>query len=107
VASAYRLTLEWDADRIEHVSATPDESVTEAADRAGVGLPAACLTGACTTCTGYLLDGELEHRRDPRGLKARHREQGYVLLCIAEPRADSRVRVGASVQSELVSNPWK
>jgi ferredoxin len=107
VSTVHRLTLEWDDGRTEQVAATPDESVTEAADRAGVGLPAACLTGACTTCTGHLVDGELEHRRDPRGLKARHREQGYVLLCIAEPRADSRVRVGASVQSELVSNPWK
>ncbi len=107
MASAYRLTLEWDAGRVEHVTADPDESVTEAADRAGVGLPYACLTGACATCTGQLLDGDLEHRREPRALKNRHREQDYVLLCIAEPRADSRIRVGSVVQSELVSNPWK
>lgn len=103
----YRLTFEWDDGRVEQVSARPNESVTEAADRAGVGLPYACLTGACATCTGQLLDGELEHRREPRALKERHREQGYVLLCIAEPRADSRLRVGAAVPSELVSNPWK
>ena len=104
---SYALTLEWDGSRTTTVTATPDESVTEAADRVGVGLPVGCLIGACATCTGELLAGELEHRREPRALKPRHREAGYVLLCIAEPRSDARIRVGVAVASELVSNPWK
>lgn len=103
----HALTLAWDDGREERLRSAPDESVTEAADRAGVGLPVGCLTGACATCTGQLLAGELEHRREPRALKPRHIEAGYVLLCIAEPRSDARVRVGASVAGELVSNPWK
>jgi len=103
----HTLTLAWDDGREETLDAIPDESVTEAADRAGVGLPVGCLTGACATCTGELLAGELDHRREPRALKQRHREDGYVLLCIAEPRSDVRVRVGADVAGELVSNPWK
>jgi len=104
---AHTLTLAWDDGREETLRAAPDESVTEAADRAGIGLPVGCLTGACATCTGQLLVGELEHRREPRALKPRHREDGYVLLCIAEPRSNARVRVGAAVAGELVSNPWK
>jgi ferredoxin len=54
-----------------------------------------------------LLDGDLEHVREPRALKPRHREAGYALLCVAEPRSDCRVEVGARVQADLVPNPWK
>lgn len=47
------------------------------------------------------------YRREPRALKPGHRDDGYVLLCIATPRANSRVAVGSRVQTELVDNPWK
>jgi len=103
----HTLTLAWDDGRTVTVEATPDESVTEVANRADIGLPVGCLTGACATCTGHLLAGDLKHRREPRALKPRHRAEGYVLLCIAEPRSDARIRVGANVAAELVSNPWK
>jgi ferredoxin len=104
---SYAVELAWDNGRTETIAAASGESVTEAARRSGVGLPVGCLTGACATCTGELLAGELEHRREPRALKPRHREAGYVLLCVAEPRSDARIRVGSAVAGELVSNPWK
>lgn len=93
--------------REETVRVAEDETVLAAAERADVTLPFGCLTGACATCTGRLLDGELDHVRPPRALKARHLEEGYVLLCIARPRSDCRIAVGADVKTELVSNPWK
>ena len=105
--TTHTLTLAWEDGRTVTAEAAPDESVTEAATRADIGLPVGCLTGACATCTGRLLAGDLEHRREPRALKPRHRADGYVLLCIAEPRSDARIHVGASVAAELVSNPWK
>jgi ferredoxin len=51
-------------------------------------------------------ESELRHRRPPRALKQRHRDAGYVLLCVATPTAACRVRLGAAVQDELVSYPW-
>ncbi|MFC7080412.1 2Fe-2S iron-sulfur cluster-binding protein [Halorussus caseinilyticus] len=89
------------------LTADADETVLAAARREGAGLPFGCRTGACATCTGRVLDGDLEHVRPPRGLKARHLEDGYALLCIAEPRSDCRIEVGAAVANDLVSNPWK
>ncbi|MFC7154783.1 2Fe-2S iron-sulfur cluster-binding protein [Halomarina halobia] len=103
----YRITLEWNDGRTESIESEPDETVIEAAERGGVGLPFGCLTGACATCTARLLDGRVEHRREPRALKPRHREDGYVLACVAEPRSDCRLRVGSDVHGELVSNPWR
>lgn len=106
---SHDVTLVWDDsdDRTETIAVSEDETVIDAAERVGCGLPFGCLTGACATCTGEVLSGTVEHRRKPRALKPRHIEAGYVLLCIAEPRSDCRIRVGADIQAELVSNPWK
>jgi len=99
------VTLVWDDGRSETVAVARDETVIAAAERAGIGLPFGCLRGVCATCTGRLVEGELAHRREPRALKPRHREAGFVLLCVAEPRAPSRVRVGSDVQAQLNPNP--
>ncbi|WP_435063894.1 2Fe-2S iron-sulfur cluster-binding protein [Halobaculum sp. EA56] len=101
------LVLRWDDGREETVEAGSDESVFAAAERAGVGLPIGCRTGACATCTGQLLSGAVSHRRPPRALDRDRLDEGYVLLCIAEPRADCVLRVGSAVARELTSNPWK
>lgn len=90
-----------------HLDVEAGESVLEAVERADEHVPFGCLTGACGTCTAELLDGEVRYRRAPRALKARHIEAGYVLACVAVPETDCRLRVGASVQAELVPNPWK
>lgn len=118
---AVAVTLEWGDDgdsdgdtdgddeggRRETIAVERDETVLDAAENANIALPFGCRTGACATCTGRLRTGEVEHRRPPRALKERHLEAGYVLLCIAEPRSDCRITVGASVQAELVPNPWR
>jgi ferredoxin len=115
-SSAHEVVLVWQDSREgsnerdareERLSVGENRTILAAAERAGVALPFGCRTGACATCTGQLLDGRIEHARPPRALKERHCEAGYVLLCIAEPRSDCRIAVGASVQAELVSNPWR
>jgi ferredoxin len=103
----HAVTLRWRDGREKRVEIRADETVLDGAERRGVALPFGCRTGACATCTGRLREGELVYRRPPRALKPRHREAGYVLLCVAEPRSDCAIEVGAAVHSELVSNPWK
>jgi ferredoxin len=102
------VTLCWrDSGRQEVLEVGEEESVLEAAEAAGIGLPFGCRTGACGTCTALLLEGEVSHRRPPRALKQRHLADGYVLPCIATPETDVRLEVGAAVQRDLVPNPWK
>jgi len=103
----YTIVLEWDDGRTERVQAGANESVLGAAETAGVSLPFGCLYGVCGTCTAQLLDGTVRHRQPPKALKSRHRENGYVLLCVATPTTDCHLRVGADVQAELVPNPWR
>lgn len=102
----HTLALVWRDGHEEPICASEDESVLDAAERTGVSLPFGCLTGACTTCTGRVLDGYIEHSRQPRALKPCHLDSGYALLCIAEPRTDCLIEVGVAVQTDLVSNPW-
>lgn len=100
--------LDWrDSDRQETLTVAADETVLDAAEAAGVGLPFGCKTGPCGTCTARLLDGTLTHQRPPRALKDRHLDDGYVLPCIATPTTDARLEVGAEIQADLVPNPWK
>jgi ferredoxin len=106
--TAFEVQLEWrDGVRTGTLSIPEDETILGAAEAAGVGLPFGCKTGACGTCTARLLEGAVDHRRPPRALKERHLADGYVLTCIATPTADTRLEVGAAVQADLVSNPWK
>lgn len=102
----HRVEFRWSHGREAGIEAAPTETVLEAAERAGVGLPFGCRTGACGTCTGRLTDGDVRYRRPPRALKGRHIRNGFVLLCIAEPHGDCRFDVGTAVQSRLASNPW-
>ncbi|NGM68545.1 2Fe-2S iron-sulfur cluster binding domain-containing protein [Natronolimnobius sp. AArcel1] len=122
----HELTLEWPDGRSEPISVSPRESVLEAAGREGVRLPADCRKGTCITCVGQVVgleDGDenergdddsesadaaaaFDYRRRPAALTERERGAGYVLLCIAMPQTDCRVRVGPMVRSEVGDSPW-
>jgi len=102
----YAIDLERGGETVR-IDAERDETILDAAESADVGLPFGCRTGACGTCTGRVLAGSIDHRRPPRALKGKHLDAGYALLCIAEPRADSRIAVGKDVVAELVDNPWR
>lgn len=123
-SSSHDVRLEWPDGRTRTIDVREDETVLEAATCEDIALPFGCRIGACATCTGRLLeaaapdapDGDrssvavedaFAYRRQPRALKDRHRDDGYVLLCIASPRVDCRIAVGSSVHTELVDNPWK
>ncbi|AXR83258.1 2Fe-2S iron-sulfur cluster-binding protein [Natrarchaeobaculum sulfurireducens] len=126
----HEVTLEWPGHRRRTVTVPSQETVLEAASRAGVRLPYDCRSGTCITCVGRLLSLEREadsgededgttdsdepldaalafdYRSPPEALTDQERADGYVLLCIATPRADCRVRVGPMVRAEVGDSPW-
>ncbi|NKE34504.1 2Fe-2S iron-sulfur cluster binding domain-containing protein [Natronococcus sp. JC468] len=130
MTETYAVTLERTDGSRRTIEVGADETVLEASERTDRTVPFGCRTGACGTCAGRLLEvsrakaesddesaaeptddpdaaAAFAYRREPRALKPRHREAGYVLLCIATPRADCRVAVGSRARSGLVDNPWK
>ena len=65
------------------------ESVLAAAIRAGVGLPYGCKNGACGSCKGKLVSGEVElGPHQERALSSADRTTGHTLFCCAMPTSD-------------------
>lgn len=65
------------------------ETVLGAALRAGVGLPYGCKNGACGSCKGKLITGQVEHgNHQQKALSGAEEEQGMSLFCCAKPHSD-------------------
>jgi len=58
---------------------------------AGLDLPYSCGTGNCSSCTGKVEEGFVEHENQ-KFLSDEQIASGYVLLCTAKPLSDCRIR---------------
>jgi NAD(P)H-flavin reductase/ferredoxin len=65
----------------------PNESVLDAAQRAGFEIQFSCRKGVCGTCKGKVIEGEVRAFAGD-ALGAAERAEGQVLLCNARPRSD-------------------
>jgi CDP-4-dehydro-6-deoxyglucose reductase, E3 len=65
-----------------------EDSLLEAARRAGITLPYSCKTGRCSTCKGLVRSGETLALQDETGLTAAERETGWILTCVRACRSD-------------------
>jgi CDP-4-dehydro-6-deoxyglucose reductase len=82
----YWVTLQASGKRF---AAGADESVLDAARRAGLALPYSCLAGVCGSCKATLLEGECHYPHNPpNALNAAEVARHQVLLCQAVPRSD-------------------
>lgn len=71
-----------------------DESVLDAALRQGFALPYGCRNGACGSCIGKLLEGEVDYGGvQPLALSERDQVEGMALYCQARPRSDLQIEV--------------
>lgn len=62
----------------------PDETILDAAERAGFAIPYSCRKGVCSSCAGRLIKGEMT----VRGQGIKHGPVDDVLLCQAKPITD-------------------
>ncbi|QYG09376.1 CDP-6-deoxy-delta-3,4-glucoseen reductase [Janthinobacterium sp. PAMC25594] len=70
-------------------SCEADETILSAAIRAGVGLPYSCKSGACSSCKGKIVSGNVQHKPyQARSLTDDEAAAGYSLLCCAVPQGD-------------------
>jgi len=66
-----------------------DETILEAALRQGFSLPYGCRNGACGSCKGKVLSGELDYgTHSATALKDEEKAQGRALFCRARPLTD-------------------
>jgi CDP-4-dehydro-6-deoxyglucose reductase len=73
-----------------HVYVVPDgETILIAALNEGYHLPYGCRNGACGSCKGKLLAGEIDYGKYQKtALSDDERAAGYALFCVAKPLSD-------------------
>jgi CDP-4-dehydro-6-deoxyglucose reductase len=67
----------------------PDESLLEAALRQGINLPYGCKNGACGSCKGKIVEGQVTHgQHSDSALSKAEETTGSTLFCCAHPQSD-------------------
>lgn len=87
-ASAERetqVTFVMDGRRRSFTMRTDEESILDAADRAGIELPFSCKAGVCATCRTKLVKGKVDLLENS-ALEDWELEQGFILACQARAR---------------------
>jgi ring-1,2-phenylacetyl-CoA epoxidase subunit PaaE len=75
-----QVTILMDGRRRTFTMRMNDDTVLDAAERAGLGLPFSCRAGVCSTCRTKVVSGEVEMAQN-YALEDWELEQGYVLAC--------------------------
>lgn len=86
----YTVTLDLPGGETATFPCAEDEFILDAAEEAGFDLPSSCRSGACTSCQGRVLSGNV-WMDDQSVLEEEHIAAGYVCTCIACPESDVRV----------------
>jgi len=82
-----------------------DEAIIDAAESAGYVLPVGCRYGGCITCAARLVEGAVR-QPNATALNQRQSRDGYILLCVAQPKTDLLIEVGVESHNTLYENPF-
>jgi len=83
---SYQVTLKTSGKQF---SVNPDEPLLEAALRQGINLPYGCKNGACGSCKGKVLEGQVTHgQHSESALSKADETAGGILFCCSHAQTD-------------------